>query len=77
MASWDDVGRIALGLPDAAVGQAHEGSPAYPRTEAPRQGPPRDQLTYCSSSRATDFSRISTFRILPVTVIGKSSTRTM
>jgi hypothetical protein len=29
MASWDEVGRIALGLPDAAVGQAHEGSPAY------------------------------------------------
>ena len=29
MANWDDVGGIALGLPDAAVGQAHEGSPAY------------------------------------------------
>ncbi|WP_158290961.1 MmcQ/YjbR family DNA-binding protein [Kribbella antiqua] len=29
MATWEDVGRIALGLPDATIGQAHEGSPAY------------------------------------------------
>ncbi|TCC39061.1 hypothetical protein E0H75_39440 [Kribbella capetownensis] len=29
MSSWDEVGRIALGLPEVAEGQAHEGSPAY------------------------------------------------
>jgi hypothetical protein len=29
MASWDDVGKVALGLPEVAAGQAHEGSPAY------------------------------------------------
>ena len=29
MASWDDVGKIALALPEAMAGQAHEGSPAY------------------------------------------------
>lgn len=29
MATWDDVGKIALRLPEATPGQAHEGSPAY------------------------------------------------
>lgn len=29
MASWDDVGKIALSLPDTTPGEAHEGSPAY------------------------------------------------
>ena len=29
MTTWDDVGRIALTLPDVAEGRAHEGSPAY------------------------------------------------
>lgn len=29
MASWDDVGKIALSLPETTAGQAHEGSPAY------------------------------------------------
>jgi hypothetical protein len=29
MASWEDVGPIALELAAATVGQAHEGSPAY------------------------------------------------
>jgi hypothetical protein len=29
VASWDDVGKVALGLPEVAAGQAHEGSPAY------------------------------------------------
>jgi hypothetical protein len=30
MASWEDVGKVALGLPETAVGEAHEGSPAFP-----------------------------------------------
>jgi hypothetical protein len=29
MASWDDVGTIALTLPEVTIGHAHEGSPAY------------------------------------------------
>lgn len=29
MTTWEDLGRIALALPDVAEGQAHEGSPAY------------------------------------------------
>jgi hypothetical protein len=29
MPTWNDVGRIALALPEAVAGQAHEGSPAY------------------------------------------------
>jgi hypothetical protein len=29
MANWDDVGAMALTLPEVAIGQAHEGSPAY------------------------------------------------
>ena len=29
MANWDDVGATALTLPEVAVGQAREGSPAY------------------------------------------------
>jgi hypothetical protein len=29
VATWDDVGRIALDLPGTVVSEAHEGSPAY------------------------------------------------
>jgi hypothetical protein len=29
VSTWEDVGRIALGLPGTVVSHAHEGSPAY------------------------------------------------
>jgi hypothetical protein len=29
MATWEDVGRVAVGLPEVVAGVAHEGSPAY------------------------------------------------